>query len=67
MEKDFENENIRLINLLEEINKIEGIERIRLSSLEPTIVDEEFAQRLSKLEKYVTIFIYLYKVDVTQH
>lgn len=49
--KDFEGENIRLINLLEEINKIEGIERIRLSSLEPTIVDEEFAQRLSKLEK----------------
>lgn len=49
--KDFENENIRLINLLEEINKIERIERIRLSSLEPTIVDEEFAQRLSKLEK----------------
>lgn len=49
--KDFENENIRLINLLEEINKIEGIARIRLSSLEPTIVDEEFAQRLSKLEK----------------
>lgn len=49
--KDFENENIRLINLLEEINKIKGIERIRLSSLEPTIVDEEFAQRLSKLEK----------------
>lgn len=49
--KDFENENIRLINLLEEINKIEGIARIRLSSLEPTIVGEEFAQRLSKLEK----------------
>lgn len=49
--KDFENENIRLINLLEEINKIEGIARIRLSSLEPTIVDEESAQRLSKLEK----------------
>ena len=49
--KDFDNENIRLINLLEKINKIEGIERIRLSSLEPTIVDEKFAQRLAKLEK----------------
>lgn len=49
--KDFDNENIRLINLLEEINKIEGIERIRLSSLEPTIVDEKFTQRLAKLEK----------------
>ena len=48
--KDFEG-NIRLIDLLEEINKIEGIERIRLGSLEPTIVDEEFANRLSNLEK----------------
>ena len=53
--KDFdtadENKKIRLIDLLEEINKIGGIERIRLGSLEPTIVDEEFAKRLSKLEK----------------
>lgn len=45
------NKKIRLIDLLEEINKIDGIERIRLGSLEPTIVDEEFAKRLSKLEK----------------
>ena len=46
-----QNKKTRLIDLLEAINKIEGIERIRLSSLEPTIVDEEFALRLSKLEK----------------
>lgn len=49
--KDLENENVRLIDLLEAINKIEGIERIRLGSLEPTLIDEEFAKRLSKLEK----------------
>ena len=51
--KDFdeEGEKIRLIDLLERINQIEGIERIRLGSLEPTIIDEEFAMRLSKLEK----------------
>lgn len=53
--KDFDNENtskkIRLIDLLEAINKVDGIDRIRLSSLEPTIVDEEFATRLSKLDK----------------
>ena len=42
---------MRLIDLLEAINKIEGIERIRLGSLEPTLIDEEFAKRLSKLEK----------------
>ena len=48
--KDFE-ENVGLIDLLEEINKINGIERIRLSSIEPNIIDEEFVKRLSKLEK----------------
>lgn len=52
--KDFDKNNInkiRLIDLLEEINKIDGIERIRLGSLEPTIIDEDFVLRLSKLEK----------------
>ena len=49
--KDWEEENIRLIDLLEEINLIDGIERIRLGSLEPTIITEAFLERLSKLEK----------------
>ena len=48
--KDLE-ENIGLIDLLEEINKINGRERIRLSSLEPTLITQEFVERLSKLEK----------------
>ena len=44
-------ENIGLIDLLEEINKIDGIKRIRLGSLEPTLITEEFLERLTKLEK----------------
>ncbi len=40
-----------LISLLEEINKIKNVKRIRLGSLEPTIIDEEFIKRLVKLEK----------------
>ena len=48
--KDFD-DNYFLIDLLEDLNKIEGIERIRLGSLEPTIIDEEFVQRLKKLNK----------------
>ena len=48
--KDFE-ENIGLIDLLEEINKIDGILRIRLGSLEPKIITEDFMKRLIKLEK----------------
>ena len=48
--KDFK-ENIGLIDLLEKINKIEGIERIRLGSLEPTLITEDFIGRLTKLNK----------------
>ena len=48
--RDFGNDN-GLIELLEEINKIAGIKRIRLGSLEPKIITEEFMQRLVKLEK----------------
>ena len=44
-------EDVGLIDLLEEINKVDGIERIRLSSLEPTLITEEFVKRLSKLNK----------------
>ncbi len=36
----------RLIDLLEEINKIDGIERIRLGSIEPLLITEEFVERL---------------------
>ena len=48
--KDFK-DGTSLIDLLEEINKIEGIERIRLGSIEPTIITKEFLERLTKLEK----------------
>lgn len=48
--KDFSQEYY-LIDLLEELNKIDGIKRIRLGSLEPTLITEEFVKRLSKLEK----------------
>ena len=48
--KDFNN-GYKLIDLLEDINKISGIERIRLGSLEPLLITEEFMKRLVKLEK----------------
>ncbi len=52
--KDFE--KYKLIDLLEEINQIEGIQRIRLGSIEPLLITEEFVQRLSKLEKICVHF-----------
>lgn len=49
--RDFKGKNIGLIDLLEEINKIQGLHRIRLGSIEPTIITDEFVERLSKLDK----------------
>lgn len=49
---DFKNDkNVTLIDIIEETDRIEGIERIRLGSLEPLIVTEDFVQRLSKCRK----------------
>lgn len=40
-----------LLNLIGQVHNIEGIERIRLGSLEPRIVTDAFAKRLSELPK----------------
>ena len=46
---DLEEEN--LLTLIEKIHEIEGIERIRLGSLEPRIMTEEFVAAIAKLPK----------------
>lgn len=48
---DFKDNNIGLIDLLEEINKIEGLNRIRLGSLEPNIITDSFVDRLKQIDK----------------
>ena len=47
---DFE-EKETLLSLIQAVHAIEGIERIRLGSLEPRIITEEFAAALSALPK----------------
>lgn len=47
---DFE-EATGLLKLIQAVNAVKGIERIRLGSLEPKIVTEHFASELSKLDK----------------
>lgn len=47
---DFE-EATGLLELIQAVNAVKGIERIRLGSLEPKIVTEHFACELSKLDK----------------
>ena len=53
--KDF-SEKVTLIDLLEKIHDIDGIERIRLGSLEPLIITEEFVKRLKNLPKVCNHF-----------
>lgn len=40
-----------LIELIEAINDIEGIQRIRLGSLEPNLINEDFMKRYAALDK----------------
>ena len=47
---DFENEDNRL-SLSRAVHEIEGIKRIRLGSLEPRIITEEFVQAIAALPK----------------
>lgn len=49
-------DNLRLIDIIEEIENIDGIERIRLGSLEPLIIDDEFLKRLKPLKKFCPNF-----------
>lgn len=46
-----ESGDLRLIDVLEDVAKIDGIERIRLSSVEPTLITEEFMERLVRTKK----------------
>ena len=45
------NSEISLIDVIEQIAKVEKLKRIRLSSIEPRIVTEDFMERLSKTDK----------------
>lgn len=48
---DFKDENIRFIDIIEKVHQIDGIERIRFSSIEPVVITDEFIERIKKLPK----------------
>lgn len=48
--KDLE-DSISLIDVIEAVNKIEGLDRIRLGSIEPRVLTDEVIERLANVEK----------------
>lgn len=48
--------DISLIDIIERLNSVEGLERIRLSSLEPRYLTEENISRMSKCDKLCDYF-----------
>ena len=44
-------ENIGLMDVIETVHRVEGIRRIRLGSLEPVLIDEDFVRRAKALPK----------------
>lgn len=49
--KDLENSDITLIDVIEEVAKVDGLKRIRLGSIEPRVLTDSNIERLSKVEK----------------
>lgn len=43
--------NIDLLGIIKRVHEVEGIERIRFSSIEPNIITEEFVSEIVKLKK----------------
>lgn len=48
--------NSSLIDLIKEVSAVDDLDRIRLSSLEPTIVTKEFLDELIKIDKFLPHF-----------
>ncbi|MDE6356969.1 MAG: tRNA (N(6)-L-threonylcarbamoyladenosine(37)-C(2))-methylthiotransferase MtaB, partial [Eubacteriales bacterium] len=48
---DLKEEKISFIDIIEEVHKIDGIERIRFSSIEPLVITDDFIKRIKKLPK----------------
>ena len=48
-------EQENLLTLIQAVHEVDGIERIRLGSLEPGIITKEFAKAISSLPKCVRI------------
>ena len=55
---DFKDEETKenLLSLIQQVHEVEGIRRIRLGSLEPRIITEEFAQALASMPKFCPHF-----------
>ncbi len=54
--RDMKDKEITLIDAIKEVCSIEGIERVRLGSLEPGIITEEFLCEIKKLRKFCPHF-----------
>ena len=49
--KDIKDTDIKLLDVIKQINDIDGIERIRLSSVEPILFTDEFVEAVSTMDK----------------
>ena len=54
--EDFVQADASLIDVIEEVSKIKNLYRIRIGSVEPIIISEDFLERLSKIDKFCPHF-----------
>lgn len=49
--KDIKDKEVKLLDVIKAVNEIDGIERIRTSSVEPILFTDEFVEEISKMDK----------------
>ena len=49
--KDIKDKDVKLLDVIKAVNEIDGIERIRTSSVEPILFTDEFVEEISKMDK----------------
>lgn len=49
--KELEDSNLNLIDVIEEVSKVDGLKRIRLGSIEPRVLTDENIARIAKISK----------------
>jgi MiaB-like protein len=54
--EDFVQADASLIDVIEEVSKIKNLYRIRIGSVEPIIISEDFLERISKIDKFCPHF-----------
>ena len=61
---DFKEDDKGFIDLIKELDKVKGIERYRISSIEPNLITDDIIDTVKNSKKFILIFIFPYNQEM---